>query len=42
MKLLVPLALTCLGFLALACRAHVHGSGPGSEVVTIELTSGLT
>lgn len=39
-----PLALF-LGFATLtglACQAHVHGRTTASEVVTIDLTSGLT
>jgi len=39
---LPALLLAVAALSGLACKAHVHGSGPASEVVVIDLTSGLT
>lgn len=42
MRLFPTLLLGIAAFSGLACQAHVHGHGPHSEIVRIDLTSGLT
>lgn len=42
MNRLLALALALGGVSGVACKAHLHGLEPNTELVTIELTSGLT
>jgi len=41
MKHSLALFLGLAGVSGLACKAHEHGLAPNSEVVTLELKSGL-
>jgi hypothetical protein len=42
MRSLLALFLGLGAACAASCKAHVHGREPGRELVSIQLTSGLT